>query len=190
MAVGVVHTLDQKIYWVTYTCIGFLSLIERTKSYDYILSQFARLSKEGYSICGFVIMPNHLHFLIYLPEGGDLNMRIGEMKRFLSYEIVKRLKAIGDSRMLTYLSSIVNVSERRTGKKHRIFISSFDAKICYDRDFVVQKLEYMHGNPVKGKWELAKDYTLYPWSSARYYDMGEETEFCFLVHIVICLIEL
>lgn len=184
MATRTPHTITEQVYWVTYACIGFLSLIERTNTYDYILSQFSKLSREGYSICGFVIMPNHLHFLVYLPKEGNLNDRIGEMKRFLSYEIVRKLKAKEDSKMLNALSSLVNSSERRNGKKHSVFFHSFDAKRCYDRDFVVQKLDYMHANPVKGKWSLVREYTDYEWSSARFYDKGIKTEFPFLVHFM------
>ncbi len=184
MATRTPHTITEQVYWVTYTCIGFLSLIDRTNAYEYILSQFQKLTHEGYSICGFVIMPNHMHFLIYLPKEGNLNLRIGEMKRFLSYEIVKRLKDQEDTAMLNALSALVNISERRNGKKHSVFIHSFDAKRCYDRDFVVQKLDYMHANPVKGKWNLVREYTDYKWSSARFYDMSIKTEFIFLVHFM------
>jgi hypothetical protein len=106
------------------------------------------------------------------------------MKRFLSYEIVRRLKEREDLPMLKALASLVNSSERRNGKKHKVFIKSFDAKRCYDRDFLVQKLNYMHANPVSGKWNLVKEYTDYKWSSARYYDMGIQNEFDFLVHFM------
>ena len=46
MATRTPHTITEQVYWVTYTCIGFLSLIERTNTYEYILSQFAKLTKE------------------------------------------------------------------------------------------------------------------------------------------------
>jgi len=42
-------------------------------------------------------MPNHLHGLIYTRNEVDtINFIIGETKRFMSYEIVKRLKRRGD----------------------------------------------------------------------------------------------
>ena len=37
---------------------------------------------------------------------------------------------------------------------------------------VEQKLEYIHHNPVKGKWKLVDDFTEYPHSSAGFYELG------------------
>jgi hypothetical protein len=34
-------------------------------------------------------------------------------------------------------------------------------------------LDYIHHNPVKGKWNLVEDYTLYPYSSAGYFIPSE-----------------
>jgi hypothetical protein len=35
-----------------------------------------------------------------------------------------------------------------------------------------QKLEYIHHNPVKGKWSLASDFVNYPYSSVTFYERG------------------
>ena len=40
-----------------------------------------------------------------------------------------------------------------------------------------QKLNYMHKNPVSGKWKLAENYLDYIHSSARFYELGEEGVF-------------
>jgi hypothetical protein len=45
-----------------------------------------------------------------------------------------------------------------------------------------QKLEYIHNNPVKGKWKLAKDYFSYHYSSVRFYETGIDA-FGFLKNI-------
>jgi putative transposase len=42
-----------------------------------------------------------------------------------------------------------------------------------------QKLDYIHFNPVRGKWRLAKDDISYYYSSARFYETGVD-EFGFL----------
>ena len=53
-----------------------------------------------------------------------------------------------------------------------MFEDSFDAKECYTRKFITQKLDYMHKNPVSKKWQLVKDFTEYPHSSASFYENG------------------
>lgn len=54
-----------------------------------------------------------------------------------------------------------------------MFQSSFDAKPIFSERFLFQKLDYIHHNPVSGKWNLVADYTDYKHSSAKYYELGE-----------------
>jgi hypothetical protein len=49
----------------------------------------------------------------------------------------------------------------------------------YSREVARQKLDYIHFNPVSGKWKLAKDDLGYYYSSARFYETGVD-EFRFL----------
>ncbi len=51
----------------------------------------------------------------------------------------------------------------------------------YSRKVVEEKLDYIHNNPVQGKWMLAKSPLEYPFSSARFYEYGED-EFELLTH--------
>jgi len=55
----------------------------------------------------------------------------------------------------------------------KAFEPSFDAKPVYSPGFLHQKLDYIHHNPVKGKWNLCDEYTNYPHSSAAYYIDGK-----------------
>jgi len=181
MSVRQLHDQTDRLYFITFTCLNYLPLFEETNLYSFICEQFQILSTEGYRICGFVIMPNHLHFLLYVPLGENLNQRIGTMKRFMSYAIVKRLKQLGLIHRLEFMRNQVNFTDRSRGKRHDVFEPSFDGRLCMSRDMADQKLQYMHHNPCSGKWNLASDYVDYVWSSARYYEYGENERFEFLV---------
>ena len=181
MSVRRTHNETDCFYFITFTCVKYISLFEKTNLYSFVLHQFEILDKEGYKICGFVIMPNHVHFLLYVPPHGNVNQRIGTMKRFLSYEIVKRLKNSNNDKILQFLQSQVHVTDKLRGKKHDVFEPSFDARVCLSRDMADQKLKYIHHNSCSGKWNLVNDYVDYNWSSARYYEYGEDGEFKWLV---------
>jgi hypothetical protein len=60
-------------------------------------------------------------------------------------------------------------------KKHRVFQPSSDIKACYFEKFLIEKLDYIHYNPVRGKWKLVDDFAQYPHSSASFY-------YCNIVH--------
>ena len=65
-------------------------------------------------------MPNHIHLLVFVKQGcRGMNFVIGEAKRFLAYEIVKRLNQNGCLKLLKKLQHGVQEKERKIGKKHR-----------------------------------------------------------------------
>jgi len=175
MAVKTRQANTHALYFVTFTCVKWLNLFSATDIYDSIYKWFNYMITRGVYVTGFVIMPNHLHLLLYLsPESPELMKMIGNGKRFLAYEIVKRLEASGKSQLLDFMQREVKASDRKNKKRHEVFQPSYDAKECFSLDFIKQKLQYMHKNPVSKKWSLADSYLDYPHSSARFYSLGEE----------------
>lgn len=68
----------------------------------------------------------------------------------MAYEIVKRLKRDNQSALLTQLADGLSARERRKGQQHKVFEESFDAKNIANEKFLIQKINYMHLNPVQG----------------------------------------
>jgi REP element-mobilizing transposase RayT len=134
---------------------------------------FDSLYTKDIRVTGYVIMPNHLHALLYFPQmTKSLNITIGNGKRFMAYEIIKRITSNNDNNLLDILHAGVSKQERKKGQIHKVFEESFDAKECDSKDFTFQKLNYIHYNPVRGKWQLTRDYTEYEHSSASFYERG------------------
>src|SRR6476620_4542277 len=158
------------IYFITFTCYRWLPLIELTNSYDAVYKWFHYLKNNDHHMAGYVIMPNHLHALIgFQNTGKSINKIVGDGKRFMAYEIVKRLKKKGAEDILLQLQQGVGVKDRQRNKQHEIWSDSFDWKDCRSQAFINQKLAYMHQNPCAGKWQLAKSPIAYPHSSAAFY---------------------
>jgi len=169
-------------YFCTFTCINWLSLIEETDLYDHIYGWFRILSKK-HSLTGFVIMPNHLHILIHIKEDKDsINKVLANGKRFMAYEIVRRLKDNNKTDLLEILKSNVSIAEQSRNKKHRVFEPSSDIKLCHTKKFVTQKLEYIHANPIRGKWNLAPNHIEYQHSSASFYELNIENPKVLITH--------
>ena len=81
------------VYFITFTCYQWKPLIEITNSYDLVYNWFDHLKSNGHYIAGYVIMPNHVHALIaFRNTGQSINTIVGNGKRFIAYEIIKRLK--------------------------------------------------------------------------------------------------
>jgi REP element-mobilizing transposase RayT len=176
MPIRTQHVINNPMWFITFTCYNWLPLFEITNSYDLLYNWYS-LIPEKYSIytCGFVIMPNHVHCLLYLNDQTvNLNSVIANGKRFISYEIIRRLKDRNYSVLLDQLSAGCTEKDRSKGQLHRVFEPSFDAKTIYNQAFFDQKLDYIHHNPVNGKWNLSIEYTDYLHSSAAFYLDGKQ----------------
>ncbi len=172
---------ESEIYFCTFTCIRWLHLIEITNLYDHIYNWFKILIRQGHEITGFVIMPNHVHLLVHVDSTqSTVNRILSNGKRFMAYEIIKRLGDLKQYEILQTLSQFVSTEERKRQKKHRVFEPSSDIKPCFTEKFINQKLEYIHANPVTGKWQLAASMADFQHSSASFYELNQEHS---LVHI-------
>lgn len=170
-------------YFITFTCYGWLPLFEITNGYNLVYKWFDVLVNKGNRIIGYVIMPNHVHAIIAFREDKQsINTRIGNGKRFIAYGLIDLLTEAGNIAILDKLASGVEPSDALRGKKHEVFEPSFDCKECRSDKFLVQKLDYIHANPCRGKWNLVDIYENYPHSSARFYNWGEHFGYKQLTH--------
>jgi hypothetical protein len=120
-------------------------------------------------------MPNHVHALIgFQNTGKPINKIVGDGKRFIAYEIIKRLETQNELVLLGRLSAAVESTDKERGKKHEVWEDSFDWKEWRSHFYINQKLDYMHLNPCNGKWNLATSPINYLQSSARFYACGEQ----------------
>ncbi|MEJ7675354.1 MAG: hypothetical protein WKF59_22265 [Chitinophagaceae bacterium] len=90
----------------------------------------------------------------------------------MAYEIINRLQKAKDTNTLSILQNAVTERETKKKQLHKVFKDSFDAKAIFSERFLVQKLKYIHHNPITGKWKLAEDFVSYEHSSASFYELG------------------
>jgi REP element-mobilizing transposase RayT len=172
-----IQTHKPGIYFITFTCYAWLPLIEVSQGYKAVYRFFEVLAGNNHTILAYVIMPNHLHLILHYSGGQSLNTIIGNGKRFMAYEIVRFLSHKGEKKLLEKLQADVAVTDRNRGKKHQVWINSFDCKECRTEKFLLQKLIYLHENPVSGKWKLSDHYLNYLHSSAPFYFNGRQQLF-------------
>ena len=115
-------------------------------------------------------MPNHVHLIIHLNKPVNLNNLISNGKRFMAYEIIARLKTQNENDLLLKLNHSCTDKEKSKGQVHKAFEASFDAKAIITNHFLIQKVDYIHHNPVSGKWNLADEFLDYQHSSACFYE--------------------
>ena len=90
-------------------------------------------------------MPNHLHALIaFSNTGKNTNQIIGNVKRFMAYNIVSKLKEKWNENILDQLAAGVKPSDRKRGKLHEVFETSFDIKEYFPTPSPLRKTLLRH----------------------------------------------
>lgn len=161
------------VFFITFTCARWLPLLQLTDGFDAVYKWFDYLRTQKHHIVAYVLMPSHVHAMIaFSNTSTTINTIVGNGKRFIAYELIKRLDARGKEEVLAQLASWVNRTERLQNKQHEVFEPSFDRKECLSIAFMKQKADYIHLNPCKaGMVNLPEDYVH---SSAKYYYTGEQ----------------
>ena len=161
------------VYFITFTCTNWLPLFKICNAYDAVYTWFNNLKEHNHYIIGYVIMPSHVHAVIaFSNTGKSINTILSNGKRFIAYDLEKRLQQQNSNLILSELSSSLNNREIKEGKLHNVFETSFNRKKCRTEKFIQQKLDYIHLNPCKAKLvELPEQYEH---SSAKYYFTGEQ----------------
>jgi len=118
----------------------------------------------------FVIMPNHIHFIVRFLEEHTLSDVMRDFKKHTSKQIVRQYQAESNDKALEFLRQSTS---RISNQKYKVWETGYDARDVFSPGFLKQKIEYIHNNPCQPNWGLAEHPEKYTWSSARYYILGE-----------------
>ena len=157
------------LYFITFTVVGWVDLFIRNAYRDCLISSFEYCRKEkGLNIHAFVIMTSHVHMIVSSRQGFDLKDTLRDMKKFTSKELLKLIREIPESRrewMLNKFNFEANRTER--GQNYLLWKEGYHAKQIETNEFLDEKLDYIHNNPVAaGFVSQPEDYV---YSSGRNY---------------------
>ncbi len=160
-------------YFYTDTIFQFRHLLADDILKQVIISSLQYLvNKELVTLYGFVIMPNHIHLLWYMRKNNGKETAAGSFAKFTAHEFKKYLS---QTNQLHFYKSDKNDRAYQFWKRDPLAVPISSEKIF------INKLEYIHNNPVKEKWKLCLYPEDYRWSSARFYLEGTD-EFNMLTH--------
>lgn len=117
-------------------------------------------------VYGLVIMPNHWHAIWELqPQVNKADFQ-RDLLKYISRRVIDKLKTEGRESQLSAYT--VDAADRTIQIWER---NSLSIDI-YSYTVFNQKLNYIHNNPVAGKWRLAETAYDYRYSSIRFYETG------------------
>ena len=163
------------VYFFTATNLKWIKLLEDDEHKNIVIDSLQFLSdNKRVKVLGFVIMPNHIHLIwqILAPHKNEDVQRdfLKYTAQQIKFSLIKK-----DSVLLDDI--LVNAIDRRYQLWERnAFWFEIDNTVT-----LIQKLNYIHNNPLQEKWLLANCAENYFFSSAKFY-LQEQLNFNFLVH--------
>jgi len=122
---------------------------------------------KGLRIHGQVIMPNHCHMVCSQVEG-KLSDVMRDMKKHTAKVLAAMLEADGRT---TWLAAMRRAAGAQGGV--RVWDEAFHPEQVYSKEFLQQKLDYMHANPVRAGYVV--DPCEWKYSSAGFYYRDRES---------------
>ena len=145
--------------FVTFSCYRRRRLLDHPRSRQVVIALLAdELNSHGGTCCGFVVMPDHVHAILWFPETGCLSRFMQTWKSRAS----RQLKKFVRGQIREYAKSIE--------PKQPFWQPKYYPFNLYTENKAKEKLDYMHLNPVRAG--LVRQACDWRWSSARYYEQG------------------
>ncbi len=152
------------LHFITFCCYQRRALLASPQARNFAVQILAEVrAKYGFALLGYVIMPEHVHFLI------------GEKPTLLPAAVVQVFKQ--------RVSRTIRGGQAEVHGQTAAQSTNVDAQLrqfwqrryydfnVYTREKVKEKLQYMHANPVAEK--LAAHPRDWPWSSWSFYATGK-----------------
>lgn len=162
------HIDAGEIYFWTATINKWQHLLAKDQYKEVIIDSLHYLSDLGkLDVFAFIIMPNHIHLIWRIKEPNGKESPQGSFLKYTAHTFKKMLRAEQKDKLLLYKVEAEN-------KKFEFWQRDSLAIPLFTHKVAMQKLNYLHNNPLKQHWNLVKDPCDYKYSSARYYELNEK----------------
>jgi len=155
-----------EIYFWTATVNKWQNLFSNEQYIEVVLSSLRFLSDyKKIDVFAFVIMPNHVHLIWRANSLNGKESSQGSFLKYTAHEFKKMIRKDNPKELESYLIKAAN-KDYEFWQRDPLAIPLFTIEVAY------QKLDYIHSNPIVGKWQLVNDPCDYQYSSARFYEKG------------------
>ena len=152
------------LHFITTSCYRRMPLLAKPQHRDLLLEVLESVRRRHrFVVVGYVVMPEHIHLLLGEPECGNPSQVMQAIKQGFARRLLRRLHACDDLRQGSLWHAVLD--------NGHIWQARFYDFVVFTEKKRIEKLRYMHRNPVK------RGLTLNPqewaWSSYRHYADGE-----------------
>jgi putative transposase len=163
--------LPESIYYLTTVVYDRLPIFTTA---SYVVAVIDSLNfyryKQQYKILGYVVMPDHLHLLIWLEGVATISDIMRDLKKYTAVRIIRQAEVENRREWLTAFEQAGAMTGR---SQNKVWQDSFWDNIIYSEKMLRQKLNYIHRNPVRAG--LVETVNAYRYSSYCNYMEGDDS---------------
>ena len=160
------HMDLHKVYFWTATIRHWKPLLNDDRYKDVVISSLHHLSTRNLiDVYAFIIMPNHLHMIWRMNQLNGTELPYASFMKFTGQAFRKLLLVEQPDVLPDFVAGLAN-------KQHEFWQRDSLAIELYTMKVALQKLHYLHWNPLAEHWRLVNDPGDYKYSSFRYYEYG------------------
>jgi putative transposase len=160
-----------QLYFVTTTAVQRARIFERKVIKRILIDGLYHSTVvDQILLYAFVIMPNPIHIIMQCPKDKPLKDIMRDFKSNMTRLIVRQFQVERNQEALNFLRAAVTRPEKQ---EYKVWEDNYNAKEVFSPEFLAQKIEYIHNNPLQPHWNLANQSEDYIWSSARFYLLNE-----------------
>ena len=156
-------------YFLTFTVTDWVDVFTRINYKTIIIESLEYCMKnKGLKLHAWCLMTNHIHLICSVEEPFKMNDFIRDFKQFTSKRIIKEIETTSESRKvwMLYRFEYAGKYDKRIAK-YKFWQDKNHPIEIITKDFMMQRINYIHQNPVRaGFVDNAEDYL---YSSARNY---------------------
>ena len=163
------------VYFVTCTVVGWVDLLIRPTYKDIIIDSLKFcIERKGLKVHAYVIMSSHVHLLLSTIDNISLPDIMRDFKTFTAKALISEIKAVNESRREWLLNKFsYEANRQKRGSEYKVWKDGFHPIEILSSDMLVQKLDYIHQNPMVER--IVDESIDYIYSSARQYAGAEES---------------
>ena len=157
------------VYFITLTIVDWLDIFTRP-AYKHIIIDSLNycIANKGLKVYCWCLMSNHMHMIASTTEGNNLSDILRDFKKFTSKDLIRSIKETPESRRDWLLNLFWYAGKNdKTIKYYKVWQEGNDVKEIHSTNFLDQKMEYIHNNPLRA--ELVANPEDYLYSSAKDY---------------------
>ena len=163
--------LTQELYFTTSTVVDWIDVFTRPEYKQIIVESLKHCQKDkGLDIYAWVLMTNHLHMVI--GNNNDtytISDILRDFKKYTNKKIIKAIEENPEESRRDWMLDRFRFRGKNDNKikKFKFWQDGNYIEQIYSQDFLDQKINYIHMNPVKQ--EIIENPEDYLYSSARNY---------------------